>query len=417
MMQVVLLDDVRFDEYAVNHPNYSFYQSSNYGKFMSKHGYNSYYLGLVNEMNEIKAATLMIDKNDQENKRKMGYCPRGFLIDWNDEFLVNEFTNKLKDFLSKRNFTYLKVDPKIVYKEHELDGLEKINGENNLEFVKKLQKLGYIHMGYNNGMEASKPRWDSLMVLDNNITNLFNTLPKDARSKIKEAADSGCRVYKGTSNDVNILYDTIGKQVPPAEYYLDFYEFFGQNNGFEIYFTKLEPVNFVNSSKKAFEMEEQRNNELNMLMQDWNNPNKANIINEKLKSDEILAKHKKNMVEAIQLFQKYPNGLVTAACAVVKYGKTVTFFANGVKEEYKSTYPEYLLHWQLIEYFAKQGYEVTEFNGIIGEFSEEQNNTIRREISNKIVEYVGEFDLVINKKAYYTGSKVNPIISWLNTPI
>ena len=73
MMQVVLLDDVRFDEYAVNHPNYSFYQSSNYGKFMSKHGYNSYYLGLVNEMNEIKAATLMIVKNDQENKRKMGF--------------------------------------------------------------------------------------------------------------------------------------------------------------------------------------------------------------------------------------------------------------------------------------------------------------------------------------------------------
>ena len=28
-----------------------------------------------------------------------------------------------------------------------------------------------------------------------------------------------------------------------------------------------------------------------------------------------------------------------------------------------------------------------------------------------------EFDLVINKKAYYTGSKLNPILNWLNTPI
>ena len=40
-----------------------------------------------------------------------------------------------KDFLSKRNFTYLKVDPKLVYKEHELDGSERINGESNLEKI------------------------------------------------------------------------------------------------------------------------------------------------------------------------------------------------------------------------------------------------------------------------------------------
>ena len=34
-----------------------------------------------------------------------------------------------------------------------------------------------------------------------------------------------------------------------------------------------------------------------------------------------------------------------------------------------------------------------------------------------ITEYVGEFDLVINKRGYYTGSKLNPILNWLNTPI
>lgn len=416
-MQIILLDEARFDSFAINHPNYNFYQTSNYGRFMTKHGYNSYYLGLVDDMNIIKAATLMIVKNEKNNKRKMGYAPRGFLIDWNNEALVNEFTNSLKDFLSKRSFTYLKVDPLIIYKEHNIDGSEKLNGENNSSFIQKLQTLGYIHMGYNNNMEASKPRWNSITTLNNNIISLYNSISKEAREKISESAKMGNKVYKGNLNDINLLFSIINKPNPPLEYYLDYYEFFGQNGGFEVYFTKLEPVSYVNSSKTLYEKEEQRNNELNAQIQDWNNPNKEITINEKLKSDEMVSKYKKNMLEAINLFQQYPSGLVIAGVAVIKYGKTVTFFASGINDKFKEQYPEYLLRWQLMQEFAKQGYEIVDFNGMTGEFNNKYDNLLKRELSNKIVEYVGEFDLVINKKAYYTGNKLNPILNWLNTPI
>ena len=67
--------------------------------------------------------------------------------------------------------------------------------------------------------------------------------------------------------------------------------------------------------------------------------------------------------------------------------------------------------------FAKQGYQIADFDGITGEFKNDYQSLIKTELSNKIVEYVGEFDLVINKKAYYTGSRLNPILNWLNTPI
>ena len=97
-MQIILLDELKFDAFAINHLNYNFYQSSNYGKFMSKHGYNSYYLGLSDDIGNIKAATLIIVKNDKSEKRKMGYAPRGFLIDWSDSELVREFTTKIKKF-------------------------------------------------------------------------------------------------------------------------------------------------------------------------------------------------------------------------------------------------------------------------------------------------------------------------------
>ena len=417
-MQIILLDEIRFDNFAINHPHYNFYQSSNYGKFMTKHGYNSYYLGLADDIGEIKAATLMIVKNEKSSKRKMGYAPRGFLIDWNNDDLVKEFTEKLKEFLANRNFTYLKVDPLITLKEHNINGEVKQNTIDNTSFVNKLQSMGYIHLGYNNGMEALKPRWNAIMKLNNNITLLYNSISKEARSKITEASKMGNRVYKGGLNDISLLYNLINKSTPPLEYYLDYYQFFSQNNGFEVYFTKLEPVSYVNSSKNLYEKEEQRNNELNMQIQDFNNPNKEFVINEKLKSDELLSKYKKNMLEASSLFQKYPSGLVISGVAVIKYGKKITFLASGVNENFKNIYPEYLLKWQLASEFARNGYDIVDLGSLTGDFNNNSYlSTLNKELSNSIVEYVGEFDLVINKKSYYTGSKLNPILNWLNTPI
>ncbi len=414
-MQIILLDELKFDAFAINHPNYNFYQSSNYGKFMSKHGYNSYYLGLSDDIGNIKAATLIIVKNDKSEKRKMGYAPRGFLIDWTDSELVSEFTTKIKEFLAKRSFTYLKVDPMIVHKEYNSDGSLKYS--NSDDFVKKMQSLGYTHMGYNNGMEASKPRWNSIIKLEPNIISLYNSLSKEARNKIKKAAGNGFKVYKGSNTDISLFYNVLNRKNPPLEYYMDLYQFFNVNNGFEIYFVKLEPVSYVNSSKKMYEEEEQRNSNLNMQMQDFNNPNKDAIINEKLKSDEMLATYKKNMLEAINLFQKYPSGIIIATLAVIKYGKKVTFFVGASDEDHKNDYPDYLLRWQLAEYFSRGGYESIDYNGMMGMSNTDYDTTLKKELTNSVVEYVGEFDLVINKKTYYTGSKLNPILNWLNTPI
>lgn len=417
-MQIILLDETRFDTFALTYPNHNYFQSSNYGKFMSKQGYNAYYLGLVDDIGQIKAATLMIVKNDKNStKRKMGYAPRGFLIDWSDDALVSEFTNKLKEFLSKRSFTYLKLDPLIIYKEHNRDGSEKISDLEHSSFVEKLQALEYIHLGFNNGSETNKLRWEASTILDNNIVNMFNSISAEARKKIKNANDFGCRVYKGSNDDITTLYDLIKNPKPDLDYFLDYYHFFSNGGSFNIYFTKLEPSIAVNSTKNLYERELQKNNDLNNQIQNFNAFNRESLINEKMRSDETLATYKNNMLDAINLFQSYPNGILIAGTAIIKYGNQVWVIANGVKEEFKDKYPEYLLYWHLFQQLSKEGFKEVNFNGILGDFNNDLAHKYKVDLSNQIVEYVGEFDLVINKKGYYTGSKLNPIINWLNTPI
>ena len=411
-MQMVLLDENKFDEFAYNHPNKNFYQTSSYGKMMSKQGHNSYYLGLVDDFNNVKAATLLIVKNETSDKRKMGYAPRGFLIDWNDTELVQEFTESLKSFLLKRNFTYVKVDPLIIYKEYNVD-LEVINEHSS--FVSKLQNLGYVHLGYNDGQETNNLRWNSIVKLSRNSNELYSSLSIDGRRKIVEANYNGNRVYKGNKNDFNMLFQMKTSKSITLDYLLDYYQFF--SNNIEVYFTKFEPVYFVNKSKSLYEKEEIKNQELNNMLQTGGSNNVDAIINQKLESDKLLNRYKADMQNAIASFQKYPSGIITSGIVVMKYDKTITVISSAVSDLVNDNISSYLLKWQLIQKYANEGYEIFDFNGMVKDYKKSSKYIENVELSNTIVEYVGEFDLVINKKSYYTGSKLNPIINWLNTPI
>lgn len=417
-MEIVLLEEDRYEAFAMSHPNYNLYQTSSYGKLMSKHGYNTYYLGLANEVGNVNAATMVLVKKEK-GKNKMAYCPRGFLIDWNNRELVKEFTEKLKEFLGQRKFTFIKVDPLITYKEHDKQGADINSSTYGEELIKFMQSIGYVHLGFNNGFEANKPRWNAINELNPNVQISYNQLSKETRNKIVSAINYGCKVYKGSINEINILYSLMNGQTKLSlEYFLDYYEYFSPKNNFEIYFTKIEPVSFVNYSKSMYEQEESRNNELNSQIQRFDIPNKEALISKKMESDTLLAKYKKDMIEAINLFQTYPEGIIISGTIAIKNNNTITFIADGINKDFEKYYPNYILKWNLIQNYINLGYKLIDLNGISGNFNNLDQATIfKLEFANKVVEYVGEFDLVIDRKVYYTSKSINPILNWLNTPI
>ena len=68
-----------------------------------------------------------------------------------------------------------------------------------------------------------------------------------------------------------------------------------------------------------------------------------------------------------------------------------------------------LLHYQSMIYFKNNGYKIYDFGGISGNFDKNDPHYgiygFKKAFKGYIVEYVGEFDLVINK-FYYTAYKI-----------
>lgn len=419
-MEIVQITKEEFDIFAENHPNKNFYQTSSYGMLMDRHSFDDYYLALK-DGETIKAATLiLIDK--VLFGYKWGYCPRGFLIDFNDFNLLETFTRLLKEFLNKRNFMFVKIDPYIIYKSRDKKGKE-TGVIDNSNIVDSLLKLGYKHNGFNLNFENMKPRWNAV-ITTNEDDQLFLRYNKEIRNKIRKAEKMGVEVVKGNPESVKQFYSLIDKKHSrKLNYYLDMMEILGKKNMFEIYFSVLNTANYIEKSQKAFEEEEQRNNEINHeLEENINSNNTSNIIKRKMASDTLLNNCKQNIINATNLYKQYPGGVIIGANAIIKYNNEIFFLIDGYKQEFKNYCPNHYAKFQIIEKYKNEGYTRMHLNGISGDFNNKDNpyrglTRFKLGFAADIEEYIGEFTLVINKGKYKRFNKFNPIRNWLKQPI
>lgn len=413
-MEIVQILKEEFDEYAKTHPNRSFYQTSSYGMLMDRHNFDDYYLAMKDENGNIKAATLILI-NKVFIGYKWGYCPRGFLIDFNDYELLDTFTKLLKNFLNRRNFMYIMIDPNIVYKYD--------NEIVNSDIIDHLKSIGYEHGGFNLNFENFKPRNNAIIMTDDK-ENLFLNYSKEIKNKIRNAERHGVEVIRATNDSVKQFYQMIGKkQKRKLNYYLDMMEIMGKKDMFEIYFAILNTAKYIEISQQLFEEEEQKNNEINHeLEENINSNNTSNIIKRKMASDDILNTCKQRIIDATNLYKQYPNGVIIGTNGIIKFNNEIFFLIDGYLDEFKKYCPNHYLKFQIIEIFRHQGYNRFNLNGISLDYDNPNNpysglTKFKLGFNSHIEEYIGEFTYIINKSKYKTFSKINPIRLWLNEPL
>ena len=208
-MEIIQIDENEFNQFAKNSPFKNFYQTTEYGMLMDRHSFDDYYLALKDNMGNTVAATLIL-VNKVFIGYKWGYCPRGFLIDFNNSELLKEFTDQLKIYLKKRNFMFVKIDPYVVYKSRNNNG-EVIPGIDNQQIFDSLINLGYEHTGFNLNFENLKPRWNAV-ITTNGEENLFLKYSKEIRNKIRKAEKRGVEVIKGNPQNIKEFYSLVDKK-------------------------------------------------------------------------------------------------------------------------------------------------------------------------------------------------------------
>lgn len=384
-----------FTSFQKNHPLSNFYQTINYALLMAEHGYDYDLIGLTDDEGFIHAASLILLK-PIGIKCFYGYAPRGFLIDYENEYLVSKFTEQLKEYYYNKNVIFIKLNPNIKIGEVELTTFE-TEYNNSKDIYHKLTNYGYKKLKNNLYFEAQLPRFNAIINLKD-----FNSkeLDKNTKNKIKKGIRKGLTFEKYPKEYINEFFNLIKNKDNTSEFfYQDFYTVFEKDSDIDLFLVSIDYNAFLENSQYVYNEEFERNNHLNEKIA-RNTSNK--VINHKMHSDKALLTYKNDIMEATKGISDNKK-VYLAGALVVKHQDTATIIYSGYNPSYKRFAPNYFLHYSIIKYYQNE-FNYLDLNGVVGDFKNQNKysglNRFKLGFNPHVYEYLGELDLIVEPKSY-----------------
>ena len=411
-MKFEILNEKEFMDFATNHEQASFHQTVNWGNLKAMTGWESYLVG-VKENNKVIAASLILAKKTPIGK-KMFYAPRGFLIDYDNVELLTFFTKELKIWAKKNKAIFIKIDPYISYQERDLHGNIVENGKNNKNAYNNLINLKYKHMGFNVAGEEVQPRWIFITPTKNTTVEEVmkgmdpktrQILRKNERNKIKvrEINYDELDKFKAISEHTAKRRGFLDR---PLSYYQKMFKEMDKNGFIKILLAELD----TNTSIKEYKDEINKlNEEINLREKQYNEDptkvNKKKFDQKQETSRNEIKRLEKNINHLKELKEKHGEIITLGGILFYLSKNEVLSSVGGSYDEFMEFQSAYTLHWAGLKYAIENNYDRYNFYGISGIFDE--NNPLfglysfKRDFGGKVVELIGEFDLVVDKFAYF----------------
>lgn len=384
-----------FNAFVRNSPLGTHYQTFNYALLMGENGYEYELVGMFNEYNQLKAASLILFKNLKMHY-KYGYAPKGFILDYFNQEIVSEFATLLKSYYKKKKVVFIKINPEIAISEIDKEsGLKTYNWNYNI--LEIMEKAGFKKLKDNLYFESVLPRFSAVVSLKNYS---MNSVSKNTRNKIRRAHHKGLHIELAEKSGIDILQKFIkNKRTINEYYYKDYYNVFKKDDMIDLFLVSIDLEEFLMNSRELYEKELEINNRLVSLL---NRENNKRNLNKKMDSDRKILNYKQDVKFATELNTK-KDKVYIAGALVIKYQNRVQILMSGYDKKYKRFEANYYLHDEILKYYQKN-YDYAELNGLTGDFSKENPylglNEFKIGFNPRIYEYIGEFDLPLNEKKY-----------------
>ena len=416
MLKLSLIEKEKFDTYVKNHNTKShFLQSLSWGEFARvKKNVTPYYLGLLNDKKELVGATLLLEKKLPMNYTYF-YAPRGFVIDYKKKELVRAMTKNVVEFAKEKKAIFVKIDPDIIKTSINYQNEETENPDFD-EIFETIKSCGFKHLGFTKNFETSQPRYTFRIDLTQSIEEIENHFSKTTKQRIAKSLKLDTEVVIGTKEDIPEFYHlmTLTENRKDfvsynEDYYETLYEIFNgnENSKATLFLGKVH----INKTVKALEKTlKDINNQISILPID----NLSKSAKAKLAE---LTKQKENILNEIEKYKEYKKeygeSLTLSAHMIIEYGDKAWVLYAGNHNILSETYVNYNTYFEHIKYCKNRGLKIYDQFGTIGDLSENNPRLGLHEFKKKFggdyIEFIGEWDYVINPIMYFVFTKLVPI--------
>lgn len=416
MLKLKNIEKEKFDNFVKNHKTKShFLQSLSWGEFAKvKKNLTPYYLGLTTDEDEIVAATLLLEKKLPMNMCYF-YAPRGFVVDYKNKELVRTMTKKITEFAKSKKAIFVKIDPDLIKQSTNYQNIT-VKNKDYEEIFETLKSCGFKHQGFTKNFETMQPRYTFRIDLTQSLEDIEAHFSKTTKQRIAKSLKLDTEVTIGTKDDLKEFYHLMTLTESRKDfisynedYYETLYEIFnGNENSKATLF--LGKVHF-NKTIKALEKNLKIiNDQISILPID----NLSKSAKNKLKE---LTNQKQNITKEIEKYKEYKkeygNDITLSAHMIIEYGDKAWVLYAGNHNDLSETYVNYNTYYEHIKYCKEKGIKIYDQFGTIGDLSKTNPRLGLHEFKKKFggdyVEFIGEWDYVLNPFMYFVFTKLVPI--------
>ena len=411
-MELVTLTKKEFKKFADKHSQITFHQTEEWANLKLTNGWKANYVGLKDK-NKIVAGALLLAKTLPIVKKKMFYSPRGFLIDYNNYELLEEFTKGIKKYAKEQGAIFVKIDPYVEYVEHDNNGDVVEGGYDNKQAVENLIKLGYKHFGFNLMQDTLQPRWMHVIETeDRTLEDVMKDMESKTRQILRKNEKCGITTREITRDELPIFKDIMQHTSDRREFIdrpLSYYENMWDNlHDSGILRILIAEIDFNEYAKNTTEELNQNKNEL----EDRINKKEKNLLKMNEKKYEQSNKQNQEAIERLEnqlkkikeLKEKHGEKAILGGILFLVYGNEVLSLYGGSNAELMQFQSAYIVHFAGVKMAVEEKYKKYNFYGITGDFRKENPLyglfLFKKSFGGHVAELIGEFDLIINKPLY-----------------
>ena len=396
-MEFTEITEKEYTKFWENHPLKTFLSAPEISKLREKNGWNTYFVG-VKDNKKLIAASMLFSHKRHLNSCEF-YSPRGYLLDFNNEELVEFFTKELKKFIKEHKGYIFRVDPYLIYKERDLDGNIVEGGVDNSNIVEHLQKLGFRKVSTKNTEQVT---WMfSLGLEGKSEEQILKEMKPNTRNLIRKAEKFGITVNEISYDELDrfqsIMEETSkrkGFSNRKLSYYQEMYKLFHDKEEVKYFITELNLDEYIKRLKEEIKEKEDKINSLSDAK--YNDGAKKNLNNE-------IESLTKRITDSKNIIKEQGKNVITLSGSMfMLIQPEVIYLSSGNYEEFMKFNSQYLIQWELIKYGIKHGFKKHNFYGIPENINTHPKDygiyEFKRGFNGYVEELIGEYELPINYK-------------------
>jgi len=375
------INNEKYTEFIKSHKHGNMMQSIEWSSI--KNTWGAVRVAVSDDEDNIIAAAQVL------TRKGLWYVPRGPILDYNNKELLGFFLTNLKKFAKTKQAKLVKLDIPIAVKDEKLANFKDVDVDrSNDELIKTFKSYGYNHKGFSLDMSSTiQPRFNTVTKLEKPVPDLFS---KDTRRLIRDADKKFVEVRRcGKENLDDFLFALACTEkrknisLRGREYFENLLDTFGDN--------ALLYISYINVEKALKECHNRKENlekEIEELGE--KSPKKKRTLEEQVAgTDKLIA-----LFNGLEIEDKSKDQVISAAITIA-YGNHAEIIYAGMNEDFAKLPAQYKVFSDTMKKAQEMGISEVSMGGIEGSLNDSLLG-FKSKFSPNIVEYYGEFDLVIS---------------------